>query len=268
MKKYKEKIKAVFFDVDGTLFSHKSNQIPDSAKHALAYLKENGVLLFIASGRHILEINEMLSENLENLGFEGYVTLNGQYCYNKNHIIYQKPIEQQDIINLVRELQQNPFPCGFFEEHCKYINFVNPAVKKIYQRMASPLLETGDPNRGYIHPVYQISVYDTTKEKDEYLQRLMPHCRLSRWSDLAVDLFEAQGSKRKGIEAVLRYYSIRPEETMAFGDAVNDIEMLQFSGVGIAMGNAKDEVKRHADDVTDDADHDGIYKALEKYGML
>ena len=61
---------------------------------------------------------------------------------------------------------------------------------------------------------------------------------------------------------------ILPEETMAFGDSENDIEMLEFVGMGIAMGNATDDVKHAADHVTDDIDEDGIWKALVKLGIV
>ena len=62
--------------------------------------------------------------------------------------------------------------------------------------------------------------------------------------------------------------SIQPEETMAFGDGHNDIDMFEFVGLSIAMGNATQELKEVASDVTDDIDHDGIYNALVKYNIL
>lgn len=55
---------------------------------------------------------------------------------------------------------------------------------------------------------------------------------------------------------------------MAFGDGHNDIDMLEYVHIGIAMGNANDEVKKHADDITDDIDQDGIYNALKKYHII
>ena len=77
-----------------------------------------------------------------------------------------------------------------------------------------------------------------------------------------------QGGKTAGIESVLKHYGIKQEEIMAFGDAENDIEMLQYAKIGVAMGNADDEVKEAADYVTDTVDSDGIYKALKYYEVL
>ncbi|MDO5344798.1 MAG: Cof-type HAD-IIB family hydrolase [Lachnospiraceae bacterium] len=261
-------IKAVFFDIDGTLFSHKTNTIPETARQAVKQLRKNGILTFVASGRHILEMQEMPMGDLDELGFEGYITLNGQYCYNKQEIIYQNPIEKEDIVSLTEYLNTHPYPCGFFEERHKYINYVSPAVEKIYERMASKILEPGDLKRGYAHPVYQVTVYDMNRGEEEEFQSIMPHCKLSRWNDLAVDILSNAGSKEKGVEAVLNYYGIRREEAMAFGDAWNDIEMLDYVGIGIAMGNAKPEVLRCTDKVTASVDEDGIYRALLEYGLI
>ena len=66
----------------------------------------------------------------------------------------------------------------------------------------------------------------------------------------------------------MKQYGISNEEIMAFGDGENDIDMLKFAGVGVAMGNANDRVKRHADYVTDCVDQDGIKKALQYYKMI
>ena len=73
-------IKAIFFDIDGTLLSHKTMKVPESTKKALRLLKEQGILTFIATGRHISEMKDLPIDDLE---FEGNITLNGQYCYNK-----------------------------------------------------------------------------------------------------------------------------------------------------------------------------------------
>ena len=78
-------IKAVFFDVDGTLLSHKTNSVPDSARRALEALREKGILTFLATGRHISMLQRM--QPLEGLRFDGIVSLNGQYCRNEQGII-------------------------------------------------------------------------------------------------------------------------------------------------------------------------------------
>ena len=65
-----------------------------------------------------------------------------------------------------------------------------------------------------------------------------------------------------------QWLGIVPEEMMAFGDAQNDMDMMEYAGIGIAMGNAEECLKKIADDVTTDVDDDGIWNALKKHGVL
>lgn len=77
-----------------------------------------------------------------------------------------------------------------------------------------------------------------------------------------------RGGKDAGIRAVLDYEGILPGETMAFGDGHNDIGMLKFAGIGVAMGDAEQAVRDSADYVTSSVDDDGIARALRHFGVL
>ena len=93
---------------------------------------------------------------------------------------------------------------------------------------------------------------------------LMPHSRLPRWHPAFTDIVAEGNSKAAGMEAVCRHFGIRQEETLAFGDGANDIEMLQWAAVGVAMGNAEPIVKEHADLVTTSVDEEGIEHAVNQ----
>ena len=96
----------------------------------------------------------------------------------------------------------------------------------------------------------------------------MPKCRAVRWNKLFVDVIPSDGGKGVGIKKMIDYLGISQEETMAFGDGGNDIEMLEFVKIGVAMGNAGDNVKKSADYVTENVDDEGIYKALKKFEII
>ena len=85
---------------------------------------------------------------------------------------------------------------------------------------------------------------------------------------MATDMIPIDGGKPKGIEKYLEYTNAKLEETMAFGDGENDVDMLEYVNIGVAMGNANDVVKNSANYVTDDCDKEGIYKALVHFGIL
>ncbi|MNJ41790.1 Sugar phosphatase YbiV [compost metagenome] len=74
--------------------------------------------------------------------------------------------------------------------------------------------------------------------------------------------------KAIAIEKVLAHLNIPRENTFGFGDGNNDIEMLEYCNTGVAMGNAREELKAVADDITDDVDHDGLYNSFKKYHLI
>ena len=88
------------------------------------------------------------------------------------------------------------------------------------------------------------------------------------WISFGADIVPVNGSKAEGIKQLVQHLSEKPEQIVAFGDGYNDIEMLQLADIGVAMGNASDAVKAHADFITKPIDEDGIYYACEKLGLF
>lgn len=258
-------IKAIFFDIDGTLLSHQTKQISPLTKQALHLLKEKGIYTFIATGRHISEFKDLPLDDLE---FEGYITLNGQYCYNNENVIYDMPIPQHDINQVIQEIKANPVPCVFVEKDIMYINYINEVVKDVQNSISSSLPHLGPIERGYVHPIYQVMPYDIDNNDAKRILQCMPHCKATWWHERAIDIIPSSGGKQTGIRKVLDYYHLSQDETMAFGDGENDIEMFQFVKIAVAMGNAAPEVQKMADIVTDDVDHDGIYNLLHNMNII
>ena len=262
-------IKAVFFDIDGTLFSHRTHCVPDSAVRALKALREQGVLTFVATGRHIPMLRNFLP--MDELCFEGIISLNGQYCRNREGIIHHCPFPKKDLAELLDYLAEHPHPCILIEEHEMYINFNNAYVEKVQAAIRSDLPVPGDVNRGYTEPVYQALLY--ISEEDMAKLPPLPGIRFSRWRlgspDLSgADLYPAGGGKAVGIAKVLEHYGIDKSETMAFGDGENDVDMFGAVGIAVAMGNGCDAAKEAAHYITGDVDEDGIWNALKHFGVL
>ena len=91
---------------------------------------------------------------------------------------------------------------------------------------------------------------------------------MGRWHPAFVDVTAKGNTKQRGIDEIIRHFGIRLEETMAFGDGGNDISMLRHAGIGVAMGNAKDNVKAIADYITDSVQKDGIVSALKHFEII
>ena len=101
-------IKAIFFDVDGTLISHTISDIPPSALAALRVLREKGILLFLSTGRHKRELDLL---PLHGFPFDGYVTLTGHLCYDRDwNLISASPLPKADTAVLARAFTDRELP--------------------------------------------------------------------------------------------------------------------------------------------------------------
>ena len=256
-------IKAVFFDIDGTLVSFKTHRVPDSAKRATAALRAKGVRVFIASGRQLLAIN-----NLEDLQFDGYVTLNGGYCIVGEQVIYKHSMPSEDMVSLVQYMEEREnFPCIFVHENAFCINYTDERTDEVFRLLNFPQPPTLPLREAATGDIFQLVAF-FTKEQEKAIMAVMPHCEATRWNPLFSDVIPKGSSKQVGVDKMLDYFGISLDESMAFGDGGNDVLMLKHVGIGVAMGNAEDEVKRAADYVTDSVDEDGVEKALRHFGVI
>jgi Cof subfamily protein (haloacid dehalogenase superfamily) len=257
-------VKAIFFDIDGTLVSFKTHEIPSSTKIALAELRKKGIRLFIATGRHKLAIN-----NLGDESFDGFVTMNGSYCIDEEgDAVYKHRIPAEDTERLHQYMEEKEsFPCIFVQEHRMLLNYKNERVEEILRLRNFPEPPIGNLRDVPSDDVYQLIAFFEARQ-EERIMSVLPGCESTRWSPLFTDVVPAGSNKSVGIDRLLDRYGISISETMAFGDGGNDISMLQHVGIGIAMGNSEENVKEYADYVTDSVDEDGIFKALKHFALI
>ena len=255
-------IKAIFFDIDGTLLSHKLGRVQQSSKQAIIQLREKGIRVFMATGRHILEIEELPLDEIET---DGYVTLNGQLCLGEGReVFYELPVDDEDVQTIITIFNEKKIPVQVIEKDRMYMNIINEKVRKVQEEICS---EVSPPGEYKGDKIYQFVIYVDDKETEQIV-RSLSGSKMSRWNRHAIDIIPKKGGKVEGIKQILKLYDIAPDEIMAFGDGENDIDMLRFAGIGIAMGNAEEKVKCHADYVTDTVEGDGIIKALRHYNIL
>ena len=255
-------IKVIFFDVDGTLVSHKDTTVSPSTRAALAALEQTGIRRVLATGRHS---SELVNLPVRDIAFDGAVTLNGQLCLDRDGtVFFDNPITGAEKEHLLALFEQKALPLLLVERDAMYINFVDERVRLAQEAISTPIPPIGVYTG---NPIYQVIAY--VGPQDEALLRAqLPGCRITRWNPQGIDIIAATGGNVAGIEAYLSRSGIDRSETMAFGDGENDAEMLSFVQLGVAMGNAKDAAKRSADYVTAGVDEDGIAKALEHFGLL
>lgn len=256
----KRPVKGIFFDIDGTLRDFATGKIPDSTKEALSAAREAGLLLFVATGRHLLEIEE--EDLLEGIAFDGYVTLNGQYCCCGETVVYELPINQKDVRRTLELLKEEPFPCLFMEKDRMYINMVDRVVETVQAGIGTRIPPILDVARAGNEKIYQMISYVSGEMKQRLAEQLTD-CAFICWHDgFAWDVVPASGSKWEGICRMAEHFGLSMDETAAIGDGHNDVSMISGVGLGIAMGNGADEVKKIAGYVTDPIEKNGLKNAI------
>ena len=255
-------IKAAFFDVDGTLISYKTKKVCDSARKAIAALQERGILCIVATGRHTIQLSKL---PVSDIPFDAFVMLNGQLVLDKEqNLLFGMPIEGRAREFLIQNFNDHAYPAIIIEEKDMYINYVNDYVIDLNKKIG--VAEA--PIRPYTGGrIYQICAY-VRAEDMHHLDPIRDDVVMTSWHYGGKDIIAAGGGKMVGIKRYLDHIGIKPEEIIAFGDAENDMDMLQFAGIGVAMGNAYDYVKEVADFVTADIDDDGIEKALKHFNLI
>lgn len=253
---------AIFFDVDETLVCHKSNQVCASTRAALDELAKKGILRVVATGRHLSELDTL---PVSDIAFDGYITLNGQLCYDGNkNLTFGNAIEGPQKDALVRLFAEKPFPIMLIEKDRMYINYIDERVLEAQNAMSAWIPQVGSYGG---ETIYQAVAFVDPDQK-EMLTDLLPGCHVTYWNTWAVDIVPGCAGKVSGICRFLEENGIDRENTMAFGDGENDMDMLKFVKLGVAVGNADDSVKQAADYVTASIDQDGISRALRHFGII
>ena len=246
-------IKLAFFDVDGTLLRLGHKELSANTAAALRQLHQNGIILCMATGRSYTGV-----PHFDGIDFDVLLTFNGSFVTAGNDIIFKNPINEHDKYQIISNLKQMNRAIAISNEHMIVTNGTDPDLEQ-YFAFGSEKLKIAD-NFDEISrtDIYQIMC---SCQKDEHSQILSgaPHSQITAWWDKAVDIIPLNSGKGNAVAAVLRHYGFSKDEAIAFGDGHNDIEMLEAVGIGVAMGNAKDEVKAKADFVCQSVENDGIY---------
>ncbi|MDD8049366.1 MAG: HAD family hydrolase [Thomasclavelia sp.] len=256
--------KALFFDIDGTLLDHANgiNEIPSSVKKEMKRLQDDNNYLFIASGRPYA----FLSKEIKEAGFDGYVLCNGAHVLFHDEIIYHRTLEHEKVDRLINYLEMNNWEYVIETENYSYLNPKYTVLDEFFKEC-------------HIDENYMVYEFDKEKikrkalkievnSKDDEVPALVDFIANdfdydSHGTANSLEIYSNYINKASGIKSVCDYLNISMDDTYAFGDGTNDIEMLTEAHHGIAMGNALEEVKEAANEVCDSIKNDGLAKYLQ-----
>lgn len=257
---------ALFFDIDGTLVSFKTHEIPPSTVFALTQAKANGSRVYIATGRPPIIIT-----NLGAIGhlIDGYITTNGALCYVGDEMVCCQPIAKADVMTCVDDARDKGYSLIVVGRSDVAVLDPTGDVDRIFRQMlAVKNLDKASPLDVVLQQdILQLTPFFTADYEPQLMARL-PQCVSGRWHPEFTDITANGADKGKGILAMARHEGFNPDRTIAFGDGGNDTSMILQAGIGIAMGNAIDDLKRQADYVTTTVDDDGILNALRHFKVV
>ncbi len=271
--------KLAVFDLDGTLLK-SDYSLSELHKKAVTELKNKGVKVVLASGRP----NELMKEYVKELRLDTpVVSCNGSVIYNHEtkETLYSKAIPKQIVTKIYQYAKDNEidlllYGTGFiasnFNERYRFFtkrnqelpvdvqgNFilVDGQEEEILSSDINKILFIEKDRETYFNLLDELSLYDSisvTRSKEEF-----------------IDIGPLDISKGEAVKKLALYYNLTSTQIIAFGDQYNDVPMLQYAGLGVAMGNAIEDVKKEANDVALSNQEDGIYhylKKIEKMGQL
>lgn len=269
--------KIIFLDIDGTLRDFDGT-IPKSAVEAIQKARERGHKVCLSTGRPMWQIDE----KVRNIGFDGIVSGSGSYVEYEGKRVRHKHFTLLTYIELCKYL---------LEHHCvieihthtngfilKHQEEAFQAVKEIVKSEVAISAEEVD---SWYKPIDHVMDVARAEKILFFGKELTVEEVLKKWGKslyvvpLSIPTLEDGGgeitpiyiNKAEGIRSILEAGGFKREDAVAVGDGINDIEMIQFAGIGIAMGNAEDAVKEAADIVTSSVQEDGIYQAFQKAGL-
>ena len=259
--------KIVFFDIDGTIWDDDMN-IPDSTVAAIRALRANGHKAFLCSGRSRGNIR---AEKLFDIGFDGVIAACGNHVEMDGKVLYEKILEPQLVKKIVKLCMEHRMPVvleGPVKHWLSESGFENdPYVDYLIEAMGEDAIFLKEYTEDiYINKFSADVLSDTDYEaikgalEDEF--DFMMH------DSVVLECIPKGTSKATGIAWLCEYLQVAVEDTYGIGDSVNDLDMLQFVGHGIAMGNGSQAAKDAAEYVTAPLHEDGIRKALEHYGLI
>ena len=257
---------ALFFDIDGTLVSFKTHEIPASTVFALTQAKANGHKVFISTGRPPLIITNLGA--IEHL-IDGYVTINGALCFVGNEVVQCKDIPKEAVMTVVEDAQEKNYGLIVVGERDVAVLDPHGEVDRIFRgEIAVENLNLAKPLDVVLRQrILQLTPFFPEEYEGDLMERI-PSCTSGRWHPAFTDITAKGADKGEGILALAAHLGLNPQYTMAFGDGGNDISMIKAAGIGIAMGNALESLKREADYTTTGVDDDGVLNALRHFSLI
>lgn len=274
--------KLLFFDIDGTIMGF-DGKIPQSTIQAISKARENGDYCIICTGRSKAQIQP----DVLTLGFDGIVGATGGYVEFHDEILFHKTLGKDNYMKIIDCLKKTN--AGFLVQ-TKDAVYLTSNSSEIFCNIFKDIWNLHSTKEyleytGYIKDDDVIRNFDKYNDADSIVYSASPYLveemqfylgdgvKVGEVSFKEPDPYSGEITvrgitKAVGMQVLMDILQISRERVYAFGDGVNDIEMLLHAGTGIAMGNAADRAKKAADYITTDINCDGVALAMQHFGII
>ncbi len=264
--------KLIALDLDGTLFNSKK-EISERTKTAIHKAKQKGIKVVLATGRplagikNILEELNLLQDNEYVLCFNGGLVVNAK----TNEPIFECTLTGKDykiLANLAKELKVHHHAFSIRDglitnENSQYTDY-EAQINKLKINIINPQTDILDDD--IIIKVMFIDPPEILAQAVEKMPSLVQeNYNAFNSAPFFFEITNKQVDKGSGLEHLAKYLGISQSEVIACGDEANDYSMINYAGLGVAMGNGIEKVKAISDYITDTNDNDGIAKVIEKF---
>ncbi len=258
--------KILFFDIDGTILSHRTYEVSESTRHAIRQAQANGHILMINTGR----VNCFIDKTVQSLGFDGFICGCGTHIIYKEEVLFHTGLTGDLIQALIKDLREYKLEAvleGSGKVYYDY-NSTSPIIKGMLDFVKKHQFNAGSWDEPDI--IFdKLCIWPTEDNQATQFYE--------KYKDI-LDFIEREGrlyeivpkgySKASGIEFMINLLGIPYENTFAFGDGENDLPMLTYAKHSIAMGNSPQSIKDIVTYVTEDVDQQGIEQALKHFNLI
>lgn len=271
--------KLLFFDIDGTLCM-PGTAPSEGTVQAIRSARAKGHHVFLATGRNLPGIPPFVDA----IGFDGYISNAGACAQVGSEVLVDQPLPRH-LLDRTLDTLRHYDSCYILQggrgnyadfQHQQLLRAVFPPQAADNLMHLQQLLHVEDMVRCQGAPIYKICFFAPDQARYEAIRsRLEGEYDITLFDNLFPDLDAVCGEfnrkqvdKGAALQAICAFFGQTPQDAIAFGDSTNDSAMLQAAGLGIAMGNAQEEVKALADQVCLPCQEDGVARMLEELGLV
>lgn len=259
-------IKFVATDIDGTILPY-NGEFTTGVKNCIKRLQDNGIKVVIVTGR----MHEGAKKIAERLDLNTpIVSYNGGYIKTPDgKIIYEKNLPSEYTKEIIEWAHQNNVHINLYADDKLYSEKDDDEIKRYasYQQLDYTVKDFSEISFDRVHKLLAIDYNDANRVTDwvTTMSAKYPDLYIIKSTPFFCEFSTKEATKACAVLFLTDYWGLKKEEVLTIGDQDNDIELLKAGGISVGMANGTDNLKAHADYITDTVDNDGFVKAIEKF---